>query len=195
MNHYTLNEETPKAVCTLNSKGGKKEEKEEGRRRKERGRRRESDLDRATLIVLYGRSATVLYSILSCPLLCACIFLSVLRSFDHEGGNGATTTIDNCNVCNVSYMTNRLSFPPLRFVFCIAFANICDICLPVPRCRCRFQTFDNDAMTTKTEFIDLRDNRTMTTVTMTTTTMIICDNQTWSVLLLRSFNGVIKRRR
>jgi hypothetical protein len=48
MNHYTLNEETPKAVCTLNSKGGKKEEKEEGRRRKERGRRRESDdLDRA----------------------------------------------------------------------------------------------------------------------------------------------------
>ena len=43
-------------------------------------------------------------------------------------------------------------------------------------------------MTTKTEFVDLRDNRT-------TTTMIIRDNQTWSVLLLRSFNGVIKRRR
>ena len=37
MNLYTLNEETPKAVCTLNSKGEKKEEKEEGRRRKERG--------------------------------------------------------------------------------------------------------------------------------------------------------------
>ena len=145
MDPYALNEETPKAVCALNSKGEKKEEKEEGRRRKERGRRRESDLDnRATLIVLYGRSATVLYSILSCPLWCACIFHSVLHSFDHEGGNGATTTIDNCNVCNVSYMTNRLSFPPLRFVFCIAFANICDICLPVPRCRCRFQTFDND---------------------------------------------------
>jgi hypothetical protein len=47
MNLYTLNEETPKAVCTLNSKGEKKEEKEEGRRRKERRRRRESDLDRA----------------------------------------------------------------------------------------------------------------------------------------------------
>ena len=136
MNHYALNEETPKAVCALNSKGEKKEEKEEGRRRKERGRRRESDLDRATLIVLYGRSATVLYSILSCPLWCACIFLSVLHSFDHEGGNGATTTIDNCNVCNVSYITNRLSFPPLRSVFCTAFANICDICLPVPRCIC-----------------------------------------------------------
>jgi hypothetical protein len=33
MNHYALNEETPKAVCALNSKGEKKEEKEEGRRR------------------------------------------------------------------------------------------------------------------------------------------------------------------
>ena len=47
MNHYAINEETPKAVCALNSKGEKKEEKEEGRRRKERGRRRESDLDSA----------------------------------------------------------------------------------------------------------------------------------------------------
>jgi hypothetical protein len=48
MNHCTLNEEMPKAVCTLNSKGENKEEKEEGSRRKERGRRRESDLlDRA----------------------------------------------------------------------------------------------------------------------------------------------------
>ena len=47
MNHYALKEETPKAVCALNSKGEKKEEKEEGRRRKERGRRRESDLDSA----------------------------------------------------------------------------------------------------------------------------------------------------
>ena len=63
MDPYALNEETPEAVCALNSKGEKKEEKEEGRRRKERGRRRESDLDnRATLIVLYGRSATVLYT-------------------------------------------------------------------------------------------------------------------------------------
>ena len=38
MDPYALNEETPKAVCALNSKGEKKEEKEEGRRRKERGR-------------------------------------------------------------------------------------------------------------------------------------------------------------
>jgi len=49
MNHYALNEETPKAVCALNSKGERKKRrrKEEGRRRKERGRRRESDLDSA----------------------------------------------------------------------------------------------------------------------------------------------------
>jgi hypothetical protein len=79
MNHYALNEEMPKAVCALNSKGEKKEEKEEGRRRKERGRQRESDLaDRATLIVLYGRSATVLYSILvSCPLWSVHAFFSL----------------------------------------------------------------------------------------------------------------------
>ena len=61
MNHYTLNEETPKAVCTLNSKGERKK-----RRRKEEGERKEGDDERATtLIELYGRSATVLYSILS----------------------------------------------------------------------------------------------------------------------------------
>jgi hypothetical protein len=39
MDPYALNEETPKAVCALNSKGEKKEEKEEGRRKKEKGKR------------------------------------------------------------------------------------------------------------------------------------------------------------
>jgi hypothetical protein len=43
-NHYTSNEQTPKAVCTLNSKGEKKEEKEEGERKEGR------DDERATLI-------------------------------------------------------------------------------------------------------------------------------------------------
>ena len=38
MDPYALNEETPKAVCALNSKGEKKEEKAEGRK-KEKGKR------------------------------------------------------------------------------------------------------------------------------------------------------------
>jgi hypothetical protein len=42
-NHYTLNEQTPKAVCTLNSKGERKK-----RRRKEEGEKKEGDDERAT---------------------------------------------------------------------------------------------------------------------------------------------------
>jgi hypothetical protein len=37
-NHYTLNEQTPKAVCTLNSKGERKK-----RRKKEEGERKEGE--------------------------------------------------------------------------------------------------------------------------------------------------------
>ena len=46
MDPYALNEETPKAVCALNSKGEKKK-----RRRKEEGERIEGDDERATLLI------------------------------------------------------------------------------------------------------------------------------------------------
>jgi hypothetical protein len=53
MDPYALNEETPKAVCA-------RKERREGGRKKEKGKR-----ETTTWIDLYGRSATVLYSILS----------------------------------------------------------------------------------------------------------------------------------